>query len=429
MCQRIFSITVINLLCLLVALPPAIDAKPGLLSRIKKRKNASRQAAQEARMHIDRTSGAKRILYLGDSMSMGAFGRTFDTRLREAGFSVYTYVAGGATPYYWLSRYAPIASNIGFWHKSPVEDMRIRSIDAVPKVEGLIKDCEPDIVVVQTGTNLYASLVSKRRTREGNIREVEGLCRNMAKASTRDGIQCYWIAPPSSHPERYPVNLQQEMEDLMKRVVGEYGRVFDSRRVTEYIDSYPKNDGIHYGPTEAKQWAGIVADDFVHYARGKRTARLPSGRGELPSGRGELPSGRGELPVGGVNLPDVPVNRGESKPLIPRDISWGEIDVTIQLATKTNLPPKSIVTYKSCLVLYEYEVIEVHSGYYPLETIRVAHYGVLNRKATVKARYKIGAERSWQIVPLDRYPSMLRLQMVDDLEPDFQKPIYVIKQS
>ena len=407
MCQRIFSITVIHLLCLLVALPPAVEAKPGLLSRIKKRKNANRKIEQVPRVRIDRDSGGRRILYLGDSMSMGAFGKTFDSRLREEGFSVYTYVAGGATPYYWLSKYAPIASNIGFWHKSPFEDRRIRKIDAVPKVEGLIEDCDPDIVVVQTGTNLYASLVSKRRTREGNVQEVEGLCRNMARAVTKDGIKCYWIAPPSSHPERYPVGLQQEMEELMKRVVGKYGRVFDSRRVTEYIDPYPKNDGIHYGPTEARQWARIVADDFVHYARS---------RGNVPPEAVDDPSG-------------LAVHEKDEEPGISRDVEWGEIDVTIQLKTKTNLPPKSIVTYKSCLVLYEYEVIEVHSGYYPFATIRVAHYGVLNRKATAKARYNIGAERSWQIVPLDRYPSMLRLQMIDDLDSDFQKPIYVIKQS
>ncbi len=408
MCQRIFTTIVVSLFCMLVALPPVADAKPGLLSRVKKRKDFSRKSAAKIRLEAQRVTGAKRILYLGDSMSMGAFGRTFDTRLREAGFSVYTYVAGGATPYYWLSRYDPIPSNIGFWHKSPEEDMRIRSIDKVPKVEGLIKDCAPDIVVVQTGTNLYASLVSKRRTREGNVQEVEGLCRNMAKATTRDGIQCYWIAPPSSHPERYPVDLQQEMENLMKRVVGEYGRVFDSRRVTEYIDPYPQNDGIHYGPTEARQWAGHVADDFVNYVKGKGIAQLPPVQDDLP---------------------DMPVNRGVDPSLVAPEIDWGELDVTIHLKIKTNLPPKSIVTYKSCLVLYEYEVIEVHSGFYPFDTIRLAHYGVLNRKATAKARYNVGAERSWQIVPLASYPSMLRLQMVDDLKEDFNKPIYVIKQS
>ena len=407
MCPRIFSSIVICLLSLLVALPPVVDAKPGLLSKVKKRKASSRKVAANFRQQTAPIPGAKRILYLGDSMSMGAFGRTFDNRLREAGFAVYTYVAGGATPYYWLSRYDPIPSNIGFWHKSPVEDTRIRSIDEVPKVEELIRDCDPDIVVVQTGTNLYASLVSKRRTREGNVQEVEGLCRNMAKATTMDGIQCYWIAPPSSHPERYPVDLQQEMEDLIKRVVGEYGRVFDSRRVTEYTDSYPQNDGIHYGPTEARQWASQVADDFVHYAKGKGIAYLP----QAP-----------------VDLPARPVNRDVDQPLVPAGIDWGEIDITIQLKIKTHLPPKSIVIYKSCLVLYEYEVIEVHSGYYPFDTIRLAHYGVLNRKATAKARYNVGAERSWQIVPQNRYPSMLRLQMVDDLEEDFHKPIYVIKQ-
>lgn len=408
MCQRIFSSIVIHVFCLLVALPPVADAKPGLHSRVKKRKISSRKAAARSALKISPKPGADRILYLGDSMSMGAFGRTFDSRLREAGFAVYTYVAGGATPYYWLSRYEGIPSDIGFWHKSPHEDKRLKAINEVPKVENLIKSCNPDIVVVQTGTNLYASLVSKRRTRAGNVEEVEELCRNMAKAATKDGIRCYWIAPPSSHPERYPVGLQQEMADLMKRVVGEYGRVFDSRRVTEYIDPYPKTDGIHYGPTEARQWAKDVANDFVNYAGRDGIAYLTPHQ---------------------VGLPNVSVKR-ETAPSVDRgDINWGEIDVTIRLKTKTNLPPKSIVTYKSCLILYEYEVIEVHSGYYPYATIRVAHYGVLNRKATAKARYNIGVVRPWQMIPLARYPSMVRLQMVDDLMTDFNKPIYVIKQS
>ena len=91
MCQRIFSSIFISLLCILVALPPVVDAKPGLLSRIKKRKDISRESAVKPKAKAARVSGAKRILYLGDSMSMGAFGRTFDNRLREAGFSVYTY--------------------------------------------------------------------------------------------------------------------------------------------------------------------------------------------------------------------------------------------------------------------------------------------------------------------------------------------------
>ena len=49
----------------------------------------------------------ERVLYLGDSMSMGEFGRTLDKRIRDAGMEAYTFVAGGATPYYWLSEFSP----------------------------------------------------------------------------------------------------------------------------------------------------------------------------------------------------------------------------------------------------------------------------------------------------------------------------------
>lgn len=45
---------------------------------------------------------APRILYLGDSLSIGAFGQTLDQSMRSAGFEVHTAVAGGASPYYWL---------------------------------------------------------------------------------------------------------------------------------------------------------------------------------------------------------------------------------------------------------------------------------------------------------------------------------------
>ena len=152
-----------------------------------------------------------KVLYLGDSMSMGAFGTTFDEEMRESGCKVFTHVAGGATPYYWLSRYSPISSSIGYWEKTPDSETRKRYIRAVPKVEKLVEQHRPDIVVVQTGTNLYATLRSKRRTKNENIREIEGLLQNMAKAATMHDADIYWITPPESHPRRYPFELQEEM--------------------------------------------------------------------------------------------------------------------------------------------------------------------------------------------------------------------------
>lgn len=355
------------------------------------------------------SKGGKRVLFLGDSMSMGAFGRTFDEMLRAAGFEVYTCVAGGATPYYWLSRYGTIASDIGFWKKTPSAEQRLRAVKAVPKVESLIELYNPDVVVVQTGTNLYSSLRSKRRSKAGNVKEVEGLCRHMAEAVTRSGRRCYWITPPAAHSGRYPVSLQAELAALTQRVVGRYGRVFDSRKVTKYVDPYPKNDGIHYGPTEARQWAKHVVADFVNYAGGRAAGR------------------RALDPDEAFGTVVAEVKR--ATPVDPGEVVWGEIDVRLRLKSKTMLPKKSAVTYRSCCVLYEYEVLDVAGGYYPYDTLRVAHLGVFNRKVTAKAKYSIGTVRSWKMAPIERYSYFLRLQMADDLEVDLDKPIYVIKQD
>ncbi|MGI9244980.1 MAG: SGNH/GDSL hydrolase family protein, partial [Verrucomicrobiales bacterium] len=223
----------------------------------------------------------KRILYLGDSMSMGAFGRKLDKEMREDGFDVYTFVAGGATPYYWLSRYSTIKGPIGYWEKTPGGEQRENVARGVPKVETLLERFDPDVVVVQTGTNLYSALRSKRRSKENNVKEVEGLLSHMVEAATQGGRSCYWITPPAAHPDRYPFELQAELAELTKRVVSCDAKVFDSRKVTKYTDPYPANDGIHYGPTEASQWASLVVEDFREFMG----SRPPTHGGMLAGGQ------------------------------------------------------------------------------------------------------------------------------------------------
>jgi lysophospholipase L1-like esterase len=204
------------------------------------------------------------VLFLGDSFSMGAFGKTFDQTLRNAGFEVYTSIAGGGTPYYWLNDYSPVSINIGYWERTPDAQRRLSSIGAVPKVEALMAKWDPDIVVVQTGTNLYSTLRSKRRSKEANVQEVESLISKMGRSVTSGGQRrCYWITPPDAHPGRYPPELQSEMLQIMRRAGGRYGRVFDSYAVTEFTEDYPPSDGIHLGPSDARRWGERAARDFV----------------------------------------------------------------------------------------------------------------------------------------------------------------------
>ena len=178
-----FFIMKIIALVLLLSFAQESQAK-GIFSKLKEFK--SRIIKGKKSKNLPSTS----VLFLGDSMSMGAFGSTLDSKLRDAGFEVHTYVAGGATPYYWLSQYQSISSDIGFWEKTPKLERRLKKIEEVPKVEDLLNHCDPDIVVVQTGTNLYSSLRSKRREESDNIKLVQNLCRDMAEAASKGGRRC-----------------------------------------------------------------------------------------------------------------------------------------------------------------------------------------------------------------------------------------------
>ncbi|MEM9478387.1 MAG: hypothetical protein AAGA58_01855 [Verrucomicrobiota bacterium] len=461
-----------------------------------------------------------KVLYLGDSMSMGAFGETFDQEMREAGCDVFTHVAGGATPYYWLSRYSSISSSIGYWEKTPTAESRKKYIRAVPKVEKLVEDYRPDIVVVQTGTNLYATLRSKRRTKEANILEVETLLQNMAKAATMYGADIYWVTPPRSHPRRYPYELQEEMASIMKRAVSRYGRVFDSRSVTEFTDPYPKTDGIHYGPTEARAWARVVGADFRRFLeerdhlrppRPKRPILLASNDDDKKGGilkrllvKSTTPGALGSenttgpqvamaasappktppvtkpattpVPTARVTTPPVekapPVTVAKTTPPAPESApvvakvestppapvpaptstmaaevqppvrkapqpkivvttaepvgsKWGTIVATLRLKAKSHIPHINNVTYDHCFALFEYEVVDVHSGDYPYDTIRIAETVCFNRRRMPALDYEIGKVRALKLDPLEDYPNLQVWQMNDDLSVRPELPVYI----
>lgn len=411
-----------------------------------------------------------KVLFLGDSFSIGAFGRTFDSRMRENGLNVFTVVAGGASPYYWLDAYQSLPCAIGYWEKNPREERRLGYIKAVPKIENLIDDISPDIVVVQTGVNLYATLRSKRRPKEKNVAEVRRLIDQMCYAIAEGGAKGYWILPPHSHESRYPKALQQELADLMKDVVKEYnGAVFESQKYTRFTDPYPSTDGIHYGPTEAQAWAERVAYDFNVYLRINHSyaSRIPiratpvpvpvaqvgssssapsaTSSESLPAGMSRSResqtspqsavaaiSGQSLLAASSTGAPGsatVETPGAESKPIDPELLiqQAPEVDLTLRLIEKSTLQNLSDVPYKHALGVFEYEVVGDRKGNYPLKKIRVAHGIVFNRKFTSIARSEVGSEITLRLVPLSKYRSLQTWQTVDDLRPNFELPLYTPK--
>ncbi len=418
-------------------------------------------------------AAASKVLYLGDSMSMGAFGKTLDEKMRSEELEVHTYVAGGASPYYWLSRYDPISCSIGYWEKTPAMEKRVGYIRAVPKVEELVEKCKPDVVVVQTGVNLYASLRSKRRTKEENVKLVESLIIDMCRAVHSTGAFSYWITPPASHPKRFPSDLQEELTSIMKRVVGGMGgRVFESAEVTNWTASYPSHsDGVHYGPDESTDWAAKVADDFTGFVSHLDSYPKPSVvvSVSLPTDVTEAEQPRPVVAAKIIGMPDpapepketvgmaepevtvgstskvpassetastqvgAPRTTEESKVAAPGNLDLAEtkasdeVQVKLKLLKKSQINHLNEVIYSSAFGLFEYEVEEVLAGTYPHKTLRIAHMIVLNKEFTGPNRFTPGKSYHLTLVKMDKYPSLQRIQMVDQLELDLDLPIYVCK--
>jgi len=367
------------------------------------------------------SSERPRVLYLGDSLSIGAFGQSFDTAMRSAGFQVHTVVAGGASPYYWLKNYQSLPCTIGFWEKSDENERRTGYVRAVPKMEDLIAATKPDVVVVQTGINLYATLRSKRRPREENVKEVKSLIDQMCRAISDGGARSYWVLPPHSHEERYAKDLQDELSALMREVAYRYdGTVFESAKVTRYTDPYPANDGIHYGPTEARQWAEKVSEHFGESMR--FLAASPGRRMVAASAAAPVRSEEPAHPATPPRATPVAVASDEGTSEMP-----AEVVLRVRLEEKSVLESAADLDYANALGLYEYEVLNDLRGNYPLRRIRIAHGIVFGRKLTSAAKAEIGSEAEWVLVPLSKYNNLSSWQMIDDLRPNFEIPIYTPK--
>ncbi len=340
-----------------------------------------------------------KVLYLGDSLSFGSFGMTLDKQMRQAGCEVYTMVTGGATPFYWLSDFEPVAAEAGHWVKKKGSDRRLRRVSKVPKVETILKTFPANVAVVQTGTNMYAILRDKKKTPSERVKMVEYLVDRMCRVLETAHCRIYWVTPPDSHVYKYPRELQEQMREIMKRVAGKHGRVFDSYAVTQYTEPYPKEDGIHYGPEEATDWARRVARDaipWVNASREQASINSPSPAEVDPAS---------ELPVETVRKALPSLNEANT------------VKVEAILTEKTPFLHPETCTYRNAVACYEYKVVKVLSGKYTGDRLKVAHVVMRNSQLKPELEWEVGRKEVLTLVPLASYPDTEKLETLDEL-PD-----------
>lgn len=393
-------------------------------------------------------AGVTRVLFLGDSFSKGAFGRNLDAQMRAAGLEVYTSVTGGASAYDWLPEFGATSTNIGYWEKTPKKEFRVTHLSRIPKIDELVRRWQPNVVVIQGGTNMYSVLTSKRRPKEQNVAELERLLNRIGQIVTSSGARLYWITPATAHPQRFSRELQAEMRAILFRVGSRYGRTFDSYAVTRFTDPYPGTDGIHYGPTEATAWSQLVARDLIHYSArldggGRRQAYAARGGAADNAATGGSTRSRGLLDLFRRKekpSPGTPDRRQTATPTARRaeppsstvpassqPAATAALQVEVVLRQKSAVRNLGEVTYRSALGVFEYEVLAVRSGNYPAKAMRIAHLIVMNNQYTSINQRPLGSRMTLEVEPLSKYPNLEKIQTVDNLPPAYDLEVFVPK--
>jgi hypothetical protein len=342
-----------------------------------------------------------RVLVLGDSLGLCGFGKALDSKLRqnENVSLVATYMACGTIPSSWLKigPYSSAKTACGYWSietragSSPAENKDTYGMTAghkpashpVPKIEALLERYNPDILVMQNGTNLL-SLFSDGSTviPSRHDQQLRSHLAPFLKCVTNPSCslkKIYWVAPPVSG--RY----SKEAQDFLVEKLSLYGspiwRVMDSRELVSYPYRFPMPDKEHFIGKEMEIWAQKIYDKI---ANDISDGAIPS----IPLSKHELPAAFKELHPAAPSTADAGARK--------------QIRVRAKLLSKSPpLTKEQILPYQESLVGYVYAIEDVLSGEYTDKEILVMHPAHIRLKEEQLDKYATGESYTLNLVDFE----------------------------
>jgi hypothetical protein len=344
------------------------------------------------------------VLILGDSLALCGFGKRLDERFRESPLTkaTITYLACGTNPLSWLKErpYTNVKTNCGYVSIESIGNGMVKQVEdvygmrrghspgshPVPKLEDLLATFQPDILVMQTGTNLFELFADHKTVipnRHGPALR-SYLAPFIAKAvkSPSPLRKIYWVASPTSG--RVSKEVQDFVLQQTRADIGHVAHVIDSRTLVAYPYRHMEPDKEHFLGEEMDQWADGVFDivnrdlSAQPIASLKPLAEADSVQAE-PAQAAPTPTG----PTQAAAIQPTPAPPAEK----PKDRM---LHVRAKLLSKTApVPVEEFLPYREFLVGYLYEVTRVIAGEYSEKQILVMHpaYIGLNEQ---RLRYRIG---------------------------------------
>jgi hypothetical protein len=203
--------------------------------------------------------GPTRVLMIGDSLSVGAFGESVQQHLAQkfGPRNVAAYASCGSSPENWLADEPAFYTKCGYREATPDRRPILRQwsngrpprATLTPKLEGLVRRHRPTTIVVQQGTNWM--------DRDLSDAEISNFTRRFIRAARAPWVrQIIWIAPPDHSALR---NTQARIHRLINEAARRDGfDVIDSRQLTRYVPGKTGGDGVHYNSESSRMWAARV---------------------------------------------------------------------------------------------------------------------------------------------------------------------------
>ncbi len=368
------------------------------------------------------------VLSLGDSMGLCGFAAHFDKRLREdpQDKNVYTYVACATIPSSWLKRkpfldakticgFLTIKTKEGDDKPEKYEDTygmtkgHKPAAHAIPKLEDLLAEHKPDILVLQTGDNLFDIFRDKKETdpekHPNEIAELDAQLKPFVDALKAQSSlrRVYWVSPPISG--RVTDEIQEAVFKRVSKAASAKATVIDSRPFFTFPYKHMEPDKEHFLGSQMDEWADKVYDIIK-----KDLADHP-----LPSA--------GALAEASAS----PTPAGPEKPPAP------EIELSATLVMKSKpLDLKTLGVYTESLVAYLYDVRSVKTGEYTEKQIIVMHPAHIGHKPQNLEKYKEGevytlrlrglADTQWATVKSSDETNQLDLLPYIQVEDDARYP-------
>src|SRR4029450_2187219 len=212
-------------------------------------------------------------------LGLCGFSKRLDEKFRAdpRGKSVFTYCTCGTNPLSWLKEkpYAHVQTHCGYWSVESRPDSHAfkelrdtygtpsghrPTSHAVPKLDALLATMPPEILVMQTGSNLFELFSGREKVkpdRDGPMLR-KYLVPFVKKAITPPSKlrKIYWVAPPTSG--RVSGEVQEFVFEQTQNDIGSVTHVIDSRKLVAYPYKHMDPDKEHFSGEDMNRWTDNV---------------------------------------------------------------------------------------------------------------------------------------------------------------------------